>query len=113
MCFNRMLNRTGHFWEQRYFSGGFPKDDYKRALNTLRYIHANPKAASMQQGFFYDFSNYGMHDRLTDDGITQWHPAFLSLGDSLEADNPEITAVAEKFVIANCYKPEVAAQKFK
>ena len=166
MCFNRMLNRTGHFWEKRYFSGGFPKDDYQRALNTIRYIHANPKAASMQQGFFYDFSNYGMHDRLTDDGITQWHPAFLSLGDSLEecaneyrkfchkykpkpksekrshwgskllpkilkkkdkttpgqiklpwdsweADNPEITAIAEKFVMANCYKPHVAAQKFK
>ncbi len=66
--------------EKRYFSGGFPKDDYKRALNTLRYIHANPKAASMQQGFFYDFSNYGMHDRLTDDGITQWHRRFSCFG---------------------------------
>jgi|GEM_PF-2495731 len=53
-------------------------------LNTLRYIHANPKAAGMQQGFFYDFSNYGTHDRLTDDGLTKWHPAFLSLGKSLE-----------------------------
>jgi putative transposase len=38
----------------------------------------------MQQGFFYDFSNYGTHDRLTDDGLTKWHPAFLSLGKSLE-----------------------------
>ncbi|MDJ0537063.1 MAG: hypothetical protein QNJ70_32035 [Xenococcaceae cyanobacterium MO_207.B15] len=38
----------------------------------------------MQQGFFYDFSNYGIHDRLSDDGITQWHPAFLSLGKSLD-----------------------------
>ncbi len=45
MCFNRMLNRTGHFWEKRYHSSGFEKNDYKRALNTLRYIHANPKAA--------------------------------------------------------------------
>ncbi|GAX42605.1 hypothetical protein NIES4075_36070 [Tolypothrix sp. NIES-4075] len=58
--------------------------DYRRALNTLRYIHANPKAAGMQQGFFYDFSNYGTHDRLTNDGLTKWHPAFLSLGKSLE-----------------------------
>ncbi len=177
MCFNRMLNRTGHFWEKRYYSGGFPKNDYKRALNTLRYIHANPKAANMQQGFFYDFSNYGMHDRLTDDGLTEWHPAFLPLRlsappltkgrmggveecatkyrgfcqrykpkpksekryhwgnkllpkviktkkkttpgqmklpwDTWEADNPEITAVAEKFVMANCYNPQVAAQQFK
>ena len=73
MCFNRMLNRTGHFWEKRYHSSGFENTDYKRALNTLRYIHANPKAAKMQQGFFYDFSNYGIHDRLSNDGLTQWN----------------------------------------
>ncbi|MEH2156155.1 hypothetical protein [Nostoc sp.] len=53
-------------------------------MNTLRYIHANPKAADMQQGFFYDFSNYGTYDRLNNDGITQWHPAFLFLGRTLE-----------------------------
>ena len=47
MCFNQMLNRTGHFWEKRYFSGGFPNDDYKRALNTLRYIQANPRAGNV------------------------------------------------------------------
>jgi putative transposase len=84
MSFNRMLNRTGHFWEQRYHSEGFPTDDKERALNTLRYIHANPKAAGMQAGFFYDFSNYGSYERLTDDGLTEWHPAFLELGQSLD-----------------------------
>ena len=167
MCFNRMLNRTGHFWEKRYHSSGFPKTDYTRALNTLRYIHANPKAANMQEGFFYDFSNYGTHDRLGNDGLTQWHPAFLSLGKTLdecaaqyrkfckrykpkpkaetryywgskllpkvlstrerkrrkpgqmrlpwdqwEATDSEIRDVAEKFVMANCYDPKVAAQFF-
>jgi putative transposase len=84
MCFNRMLNRTGHFWEKRYHSSGFPTTDTKRALNTLRYIHANPKAAGVQVGFFYDFSDYGVYDRLGDDGLTTWHPAFLSLGETLE-----------------------------
>jgi putative transposase len=84
MCFNRMMNRTGHFWEKRYHSSGFPNTDFRRALNTLRYIHANPKAANMQQGYFYDFSNYGTYDRLTQDGMTQWHPAFLALGLTLE-----------------------------
>ncbi|WP_096599470.1 transposase [Calothrix sp. NIES-2100] len=84
MCFNRMLNRTGHFWEKRYHSSGFANTDTKRGLNTLRYIHANPKAAGIQQGFFYDFSNYGVHDRLGNDGITQWHPAFLQLGRTLD-----------------------------
>jgi putative transposase len=84
MCFNRMLNRTGHFWEKRYHCTGFPVGDHRRALNTLRYIHGNPKAAGMQRGFFYDFSNYGIYDRLSQDGITQWHPAFLALGTSLD-----------------------------
>jgi putative transposase len=38
----------------------------------------------MKAGFFYDYSNYGTYDRLTDDGLTQWHPAFLMLGAMLE-----------------------------
>ncbi|MGI0493717.1 transposase [Alkalinema pantanalense CENA528] len=84
MCLNRMLNRTGHFWEKRYHATGFANTETRRALNTLRYIHGNPKAANVQQGFFYDFSNYGTYDRLTDDGLTQWHPAFLALGVTLE-----------------------------
>ena len=84
MCFNRMLNRTGHFWEKRYFCEGFPASDRERALNTLRYIHGNPKAAKMRSSFFYEFSNYGSYDQLTNDGLTQWHPAFLQLGNSLE-----------------------------
>jgi putative transposase len=84
MSFNQLLNRTGHFWEKRYHSTAFPNTDTRRALNTLRYIHANPKAANMQPGFFYDFSNYGTYDRLTQDGLTQWHPAFLALGTTLD-----------------------------
>ena len=105
MCFNRMLNRTGHFWEKRYHSSGFEKTDYKRVLNTLRYIHANPKAADMQQGFFYDFSNYGIHDRLSNDGITQWHPAFLQLGRTLE----ECAAKYRRF--CQKYRPQGKPEK--
>ena len=84
MCFNRLLNRKGHFWEQRYHSSGFHIDDKQRALNTLRYIHANPKAAGVRKGFFYTGSNYGTYERLTDDGLTQWHSAFLGMGDTLD-----------------------------
>jgi len=105
MCFNRMLNRTGHFWEKRYHSTGFPVSDKRRALNTLRYIHANPKAANMQQGFFYNYSNYGIYDRLTDDGITQWHPAFLALGATLE-----ICAAAYRN-FCKTYKPQPKSEK--
>jgi putative transposase len=105
MCFNRMLNRTGHFWEKRYHSTGFPVSDKRRALNTLRYIHGNPKAANMQQGWFYDFSNYGSYDRLTNDGITQWHPAFLALGATLEV----CAAAYRKF--CKKYKPQPKPEK--
>src|SRR5512135_2952606 len=84
MCFNRLLHRSGYFWEQRYYSSGFPVTDRQRALNTLRSIHANPKAAGMRQGYFYDKSNYGSYGQLTDDGLTQWHPAFLELGSTLD-----------------------------
>lgn len=163
-----MLNRTGHFWEKRYHSTGFPIGDKRRALNTLRYIHANPKAANMQQGFFYDYSNYGSYERLTQDGLTQWHPAFLALGTTLEicaaayrrfcqqykpkpkpekrnhwgskllaqikarsrlkqktapgqkslwddwnAPEIEIRKVAEKFVLANCFNPDIARLRFE
>jgi putative transposase len=34
MCFNRMLNPTGNFWEKRYFCDGFWPWDKERALNT-------------------------------------------------------------------------------
>ncbi|HZG38876.1 MAG TPA: transposase [Nodosilinea sp.] len=105
MCFNRMLNRIGHFWEKRYHSTGFPLSDKRRALNTLRYIHANPKAAGMQEGFFYDYSNYGSYDRLTTDGLTQWHPAFLALGATLEI----CAAAYRKF--CKKYKPKPKLEK--
>ena len=85
MCFNRMLNRTGHFWEERYHSTGFPNTDHQRVLRTLRYIHGNPKAAGMSQGFHYRYSNYRAYAGLTDDGLTEWHPAFLNLAQSLDA----------------------------
>lgn len=105
MCFNRILNRTGHFWEKRYYSSGFANNDYQRTLNTLRYIHSNPKAAGIKQGFFYDFSNYGTHDRLTDDGITQWHPAFLSLGKTLEECANKYRGFCKR------YKPQPKTEK--
>jgi len=105
MCFNRMLNRTGHFWEKRYHSVEFPNTDYRRALNVLRYIHGNPKAANMQQGFFYDFSNYGIYARPGDDGLTQWHPAFLNLGNTLDE-------CAEKYQdFCRKYKPQPKSER--
>jgi putative transposase len=96
----------------------------------------------MQQGWFYDFSNYGTYDRLTSDGISQWHPSFLrlnywgskllarlrikskptkkkkvspgqiSLWDDWLPDMDEVHEVAKKFVLANCFNPDIAAAQF-
>ena len=88
MCLNRLHKRTGHFWEKRYHSSGFPETDLWRAVATIRYIHGNPMATgnTSLQGFFHSYSNYGIYARPNaDDGLTEWHPAFLLLGQTLDA----------------------------
>jgi len=50
----------------------------------------------MKSGFFDDFSNYGTYHRLTDDGITQWHPAFLSLAKLIEQCSHEYRRFCQK-----------------
>jgi putative transposase len=42
MAFNRMLDRTGHFWEARYHATAIRAGDDRHALATLAYVHANP-----------------------------------------------------------------------
>lgn len=59
----------------------------------------------MQQEFFYDYSNYGVYDRLTQDGLTQWHPAFLALGATLEI----CAAAYRKF--CKRYKPKPKSER--
>jgi putative transposase len=54
-----MLNRTGHFWEKRYHSTGFPIDDKRRALNTCAIFMPTPRRPICSRAGFYDFSNYG------------------------------------------------------
>ena len=53
-------------------------------LNTLRYIHANPKAAGVRKGFYDPYSNYGHYGRLEADGISEWHPSLLKLAPTLK-----------------------------
>ncbi|QNJ25255.1 transposase IS200 like family protein [Synechococcus sp. SYN20] len=83
MALNRLSGRCGHFWEARYYASAIAPKDHQRALSTLRYIHANPKAAGVRKGFYDPYSNYGHYSRLETDGITQWHPAFLQLAPTL------------------------------
>ena len=76
--------KTGHFWEARYDATAIAPQDHRRVLNTLRYIHANPKAAGVRKGFYDPYSNYGHYGRLACDGISEWHPSFLQLAASLK-----------------------------
>ena len=83
MLLNRISKRCGHFWEARYYATPIAPEDHQRALNTLRYIHANPKAAGVRKGFYDPYSNYGHYSRLESDGLSDWHPAFLQLAPTL------------------------------
>ena len=89
---------------------------YKHAARTglQASSHANPKAAGMRRDFFYTFSNYGTYDQLTDDGLTQWHPAFLEMGSTTDECADRIgfptffgQPVAEHGVRDRCLRPVV------
>lgn len=84
MALNRLTGRCGHFREARYYATPIAPEDHQRALNTLRYIHANPKAAGVRKGVHDPYSNYGHYSRLEADGLPQWHPAFLQLAPTLK-----------------------------
>ena len=68
----------------RYFSTPVEQGDTSRVLATLRYIHANPKAAGVRKGFHDPYSNYGHYEGPKGDGLSEWHPAFLQLAITLE-----------------------------
>lgn len=80
---NRLLGRTGHFWEARYHAVPVPDGDQRHVLNVLRYIHGNPYAAGASPGLRDEFTNYGSHSTGEDDGLTTLHPQFLRLGGTL------------------------------
>ena len=84
MALNRLTGRCGHLWEARYFSTPIEPGDTRRVLATLRYIHANPKAAGVRKGFHDPYSNDGHDEGLAGDGLSEWHPAFLQLAPTLE-----------------------------
>lgn len=91
MLLNRLTGRCGHFWEARYYATPIAPEDHQRALNTLRTIHANPKAAGVRKGFYDPYSNYGHYSRLETDGLSDWHPAFLQLA-------PTLTGCSKRYI---------------
>ena len=82
---NRLLKRSGHFWEGRYHAVAVSNRDQRHVLNVLRYIHGNPFAAGAAPGFRNTFTNFGSYASGKDGQLTTWHPQFLRLGHSLAA----------------------------
>ncbi|CAE21014.1 conserved hypothetical protein [Prochlorococcus marinus str. MIT 9313] len=97
MALNRLNGRYGHFWEARYFSTPIHPKDHRRMLNTLRYIHANPKATGLRKGFYDPYSNYGHYGRLQADGISEWSPAFLKLSATLDGCSRRYERFCQKY----------------
>ena len=97
MALNRLSGRCGHFWEARYYATAIAAKDHRRVLNTLRYIHANPKAAGVRNGFYDPYSNYGHYGRLACDGISEWHPSFLQLASSLKGCSRRYERFGQKY----------------
>jgi len=84
MALSRVSEHCEHFWEARYYATAIAPKDHRRVLNTLKCIHANHKAAGVRKGFHDPYSNYGHYDRLEADGISEWHPSFLTLAPTLK-----------------------------
>lgn len=84
MALNRLSGRCGHFWEARYYAPTIAPKDHRRMLNTLRYVHANPKAAGIRKEFYDPYSNYGHYGRWEADDIGEWHPSFLQLAPTVK-----------------------------
>jgi len=97
MALNRLSGRCGHFWEARYFATAIAAKNHRRVLNTLRDIHANPKAAGIRKGFYDAYSNYGHDGRLECDGISEWHPSFLKLASSLKGCSKRYARFCQKY----------------
>ena len=97
MALNRLSGRCGHFWEARYYATAIAPKDHRRVLNTLRYIHANPKAAGVRKGFYDPYSNYGHYGRLESDGISEWHPSFLQQASTLKDCSKRYERFCQKY----------------
>ena len=53
--FNKKMNRTGHLFEDRYFSKKVENEEYFKTL--CKYVHRNPEKAGIEKTENYKFFN--------------------------------------------------------
>ena len=56
MYFNKKYNRTGHLFEERFFSKRV--EDLNYLLEVCKYVHRNPEKANIQRTELYKWSSY-------------------------------------------------------
>ena len=69
---NRMRKRTGHLWQDRYFSSPL---DSSHFLNAVRYVELNPvRAGIVDHGESYEWSSAAAHCDLRSDSLVTNRP---------------------------------------
>ena len=69
---NRMRRRTGHLWQDRYFSSAL---DSAHFLNAVRYVELNPVRAGISvDAESYEWSSAAAHCGLRSDGLVTYRP---------------------------------------
>ena len=69
---NRMRRRTGHLWQDRYFSSPLDSNHY---LNAVRYVELNPvRAAIAERAESYEWSSAAAHCDLCSDRLVAIRP---------------------------------------
>jgi putative transposase len=69
---NRMRRRTGHLWQDRYFSSPLDSNHF---LNAVRYVELNPvRAGLVDRGESYEWSSAAAHCDLRSDSLVAIRP---------------------------------------
>jgi putative transposase len=79
---NRMRNRTGHLWQNRYYSAPLDPPHY---LNAIRYVELNPVRAGMvDRAASYEWSSAAAHCGLRDDPLVKCRPCSSPFADIVD-----------------------------
>ena len=77
--FQRLRNRSGHFWERRFRACLVEDDLY--ALAALRYMDRNPvRAGIVEDPATYEWSSCASYALGAANRLIQFHPSYLALG---------------------------------
>jgi hypothetical protein len=71
--------------------------NHANAAARLKQDEAATSAAGVKKGFYDPYSNYGHYGRLESDGISEWHPSFLTLAPTLSGCSKRYESFCQKY----------------